>query len=659
MIVSNSRHTTWLSQLSLLLSYFLIFWLFPSHTFSQVAFWQKYFGGTSFDLGQELIVKTDGTLLVAADVYSSDKFMEGNHSTSSDICLFQYSTQNIIFWKKFYGGSGEETLSQLIETRDGGYAFIGTTGSQDGDVRNAKGQLDIWVVKLDDLGTIQWAETFGGTGNDRGFAILETTDGGFLIGGESGSMNGDMLSERHNGLECWLAKLNSRGSIIWERHLGGDANERIVALKEVEREVYTVVGASSSRNGDKGEAFGKKDVWILGVDAVGNIMWQSTVGGEANDDVHDVIIDADGNLLMAGTTFSTSIHIQKQQGKGDAWLLKTTNKGEVIWSRTFGGSRADGGSKVIQTYDGGYLLCGMARSINGDILANNGYYDGWVIKTNEFGAEVWSRTLGYEGKDMLMSVTELNEGGFIGIGFSEELAEGTQLPGHNGNLDIWICNFSDPKRSGVKPFITPPALEGVVYAQGNRKPLEASITLTDNKSLAQLGQARTEADGSFVTLLPTYGLISINVLSPGYLFFGQNLRMDTLQNRRSVARAIQLEPISIGSTLILRNIYFDTGKWDLLTNSFPELERLVSFLELNPRVVIEVSGHTDNTGNKDQKVELSLNRANAVRDYLISKGIDGDRLRVKGYGMYRPIAPNNTYTGRQKNRRVEFMVINM
>ncbi|MEM8900851.1 MAG: OmpA family protein, partial [Bacteroidota bacterium] len=630
--------------------YLIVFFLvLPLLSPAQVAFWQKYFGGSGFDLGQEVIVKEDGTILVAAEAYSSDKFMEGNHSSQSDICLFQYSTQEIIFWKKFYGGSGEESISQLIETKDGGYAFIGTTGSQDGDINRPNGQLDIWVVKLDDLGNIEWAENYGGTGNDRGFAILETSDGGFLIGGESGSMNGNMLSERHNGLECWIAKLNKRGSILWERHIGGDANERIVALKEVTREEYTVVSASSSRNGDKGDAFGKKDVWVLGLDAVGNIMWQSTIGGEANDDVHDVIIDADGNLLMAGTTFSTSIHIQKQQGKGDAWLLKTTNKGEVIWSKTFGGSRADGGSKVIQTYDGGYLLCGMARSINGDVLANNGYYDGWVIKTNAFGTEIWSRTLGYEGKDMLMSVQELPEGGFIGVGFSEQLEEGTQLPGHNGNLDIWLCNFSDPKRSGVKPFITPPALEGIVYAKGSRKPLEASITLTENKTLAQLGKAQTEGDGSFVTLLPTYGLISINVLSPGYLFFGQDLRMDTLQNRRSVERNIQLEPISIGSTLILRNIYFDTGKWDLLSGSFPELERLHSFLELNPRVVIEVSGHTDNTGNKDQKVELSLNRANAVRDYLMSKGIDGDRLRVKGYGMYRPIAPNTSYSGRQKN----------
>ncbi|MEO1452146.1 MAG: OmpA family protein, partial [Bacteroidota bacterium] len=105
------------------------------------------------------------------------------------------------------------------------------------------------------------------------------------------------------------------------------------------------------------------------------------------------------------------------------------------------------------------------------------------------------------------------------------------------------------------------------------------------------------------------------------------------------------------------NIFFETGKWDLLPPSIPEMDRMVAFLELNPRVQIQVSGHTDNTGNKSQKVQLSLNRAESVKGYLREKGIAANRLRTKGYGMYRPIASNNTSAGRRKNRRVEFEVI--
>ncbi|MEL6192219.1 MAG: hypothetical protein AAFR66_09220, partial [Bacteroidota bacterium] len=99
--------------------------IFPLLSSAQVAFWQKYFGGSGFDLGQELIVKEDGTILVAAEAFSSDKFMDGNHSSNSDICLFQYSTQEIIFWKKFYGGSGEESISQLIETNESIASILG------------------------------------------------------------------------------------------------------------------------------------------------------------------------------------------------------------------------------------------------------------------------------------------------------------------------------------------------------------------------------------------------------------------------------------------------------------------------------------------------------------------------------------------------------
>ena len=202
-------------------------------------------------------------------------------------------------------------------------------------------------------------------------------------------------------------------------------------------------------------------------------------------------------------------------------------------------------------------------------------------------------------------------------------------------------------------------LMGRVVAEDTGKPLRADITLTNNLTLDSINGAVSDPeDGRFAFMLPTHGLVSVNVLTQGYLFYGGDILTDTLISENVVEQEIVLKPIRIGSSLILRNIYFDAGKWDLLSTSNAELERLIAFLELNPRVQIQISGHTDNTGNKDDKMALSVNRATAVQKYLRDRGIPEWRLKTKGFGMYRPIANNNTEYGRQQNRRVEFEVIN-
>jgi outer membrane protein OmpA-like peptidoglycan-associated protein len=210
----------------------------------------------------------------------------------------------------------------------------------------------------------------------------------------------------------------------------------------------------------------------------------------------------------------------------------------------------------------------------------------------------------------------------------------------------------------VRAYVTPPLLFGKVLDKKTGEPLSATITLTDNRTLDSLTSATTSDDGSLIMTLPAYGLVSINVLSPGYLFYGRDIRMDTVATTQtSTEQAFRLEPIKPGATLSLDNIYFKTGQWDLLPPSYAELERLIAFLRLNPRVWIQINGHTDNTGNAAEKLQLSLNRAESVRAYLIQRGILPLRLKVKGYGMTRPRASNRTAAGRRANRRVEFEVI--
>ncbi|MEZ4773684.1 MAG: OmpA family protein [Bacteroidia bacterium] len=630
--------------------------------FSQIAFWQKLMGGSNYDRGKSLLMQKDGTMVIAGDVYSTNGLGEGNHSASGDWVIFKYATQEKIFWKYIYGGSGREELSDVIATRDQGFLCVGATDSPDGDVGQNYGGNDVWILKLDPQGRIQWTKVFGGSGDDQGITAIQTEDGGYLVGGESGSVNGTMLSRHHGGLDSWIVRLDKNGEVLWEKHFGGNGNEKVTRIHEMEPGRYIVINSSDSKGQDVKQSLGLKDCWVFEMDDYGQMGWQMSYGGEENDDIHSSLIDIDGGIVMAGTTFSATGHIPEQRGLGDFWLLKIDPKGGgLYWSNTYGGRREEGINDIILANDSNYVVCGMTKSRTGegDIEFNGGYYDGWLAKIDRTGKRLWSRTLGYEGAESMQKVVQLKDGGFLTIGYSQIPRRTVPIGGYKGSADIWMTNFGDPKISSVRPYITPPLLFGVVKDKDTGRFIEAEITLTNNVTLDSItGTTANPDDGSFVLLLPSYGLVSINVVTPGYLFYGQDIRLDTINSETSAELIIELEAIRIGSSLILKNIYFETGKWNLLPESNAELERVVKFMKINPRVHILVSGHTDNTGNTAQKNQLSLNRANAVKNYLLKKGIIDARMKVKGYGMYRPIATNKTPEGRQQNRRVEFEVIN-
>ena len=146
------------------------------------------------------------------------------------------------------------------------------------------------------------------------------------------------------------------------------------------------------------------------------------------------------------------------------------------------------------------------------------------------------------------------------------------------------------------------------------------------------------------------------VSSPGYLYKSLNFNL-TEGKPDPVKIDISLQPVQTGSAVVLKNIFFDYDRYTLRPESFPELDETFKFLNENPRLHIEIGGHTDNTGQDEKNKQLSLNRAKAVADYLIQKGIDPVRLSVKGYGAALPVASNDTDAGRQTNRRIEFRIV--
>lgn len=225
--------------------------------------------------------------------------------------------------------------------------------------------------------------------------------------------------------------------------------------------------------------------------------------------------------------------------------------------------------------------------------------------------------------------------------------------GGYGEMDIY--QFPLPEK--LKPSAVT-YLKGIVFDQSNSQPLEAQFELVDLESKKTVYNSYSNYnDGEFFVCLPAGKDYLLNVSRDGYLFHSENFTLTESKNLAPYKKDIPLTPIVTGVPVVLKNIFFDTDKFDLKEKSTSELEILFTFLNNNPTLKIEISGHTDNRGDKIHNQQLSQNRAKAVYTYLISKGITADRLSYKGYGEDKPIESNDTEDGRALNRRTEFMIV--
>ena len=202
-------------------------------------------------------------------------------------------------------------------------------------------------------------------------------------------------------------------------------------------------------------------------------------------------------------------------------------------------------------------------------------------------------------------------------------------------------------------------LKGVVFDKQTENRLQARFELTDLKHNQVAVQSISDPiDGSFLVCLPANRDYALNVSRPGYLFYSDNFSLTgTRDQARPFLKNIPLQPIKVGETVILKNIFFDTDKYDLKPESYIELEKLLQLLQTNSSLRIEISGHTDSIGSEKHNLGLSQNRAKAVFDYLIAKGISYDRMTYFGFGFSQPIDTNKTETGRANNRRTEFRIV--
>ncbi|KXO00447.1 hypothetical protein LS48_03275 [Aequorivita aquimaris] len=356
-----------------------------------------------------------------------------------------------ILWQRTIGGSGDETLYSIKQTPDGGYIVGGASGSDiSGDKTDASnGFFDIWIVKTDADGNIEWQNSIGGNALDDLHSIELTPDGGFIACGESTSdISGDK-SENSRGLDdYWIVKLDASGNVEWDKTIGGSDSESFPQIR-VSNDSYLISGDSwSNISGDKTEnAIGEDDYWLLKLDLSGNIIWQKTIGGSSYDSFSTMALTHDGGCILGGYSDSNISGNKTENSKGgfDFWIVKLDSSGDIVWDKTIGGSGTDVLNSIVQTLDNGFLLSGRSSSdISGDKTENSeGESDFWIVKLASNGTIEWQNTIGGNDIDQAYSANQTSDSGYIIGGFSRSTISGDKTENGQGNFDCWLVKINN------------------------------------------------------------------------------------------------------------------------------------------------------------------------------------------------------------------------
>lgn len=366
--------------------------------------WARTYGGSNIDVAYDVQPTTDGGFIVTG-------YTRSYGAAGHNLWLFKTGPDGQLEWNLAFGGSNDDEGQAVCQTSDGGYAAAGFTQSY------GSGGKDVWLVKVDSLGTQQWTRSFGGSSDEEAYGLRETSDGGLVIAGATSSYGA-------GSRDMWLIKTDASGNLTWSRTFGGFGSDGAWSVRQTADSGYILAGWTFSYGpGAVGNA------WLVKADSLGTMQWQQYFGGTGVDRAYEAVPTTDGGYVLAGYTDSYGA------GLYDAYVVKAQSNGTGQWSESYGGTGRDYAYDLVVTPDGGSLAAGSTLSFGA------GGDDIYLVRTDASGGLDWYMTYGGTASDVAYAIANVPDGGYIVAGHT--LSSGA------GVHDAWLIRLAPEGESSV------------------------------------------------------------------------------------------------------------------------------------------------------------------------------------------------------------------
>ena len=362
------------------------FWLIK-YNFNGEQEWQKVYGGSSDDRGYDIILSNDNNMVIFGSSKSADGDVSSNAGSNDFWIAKISNSGAIIWEKSLgYNGSDNGySVIQTIDNGYLLLGVLDVTAS-DGEGNNRISSYrhaggDYWAVKLDSNGILEWSRYFGGNFTDTSYAACQTQGGDYIIIGSSDSNDID-ISNNKGTYDFWIIKISSEGNLIWEKSYGGSEIDEALDITPTTDGNFIVCGNTRSNNIDVSSNNGAADIWILKITPNGEILWGKTYGGNSFEAAKSVHQTTDNGFIIAGNSRSDNNDLTKNNGQNDGWIFKINQDGILQWQTSIGGSNIDLLMDSTQLQDGSIVAVGNTSSSDLDISENKGFTDLLLIRLN-------------------------------------------------------------------------------------------------------------------------------------------------------------------------------------------------------------------------------------------------------------------------------------
>ncbi len=594
--------------------------------------WDKILGGKDWDNASAVKQTIDGDFIVVG--YTKEK-----GAGEKDLWILKIDKKGEIIWERVYGNMGNDEALSVQNTTDGGYIIAGYTVSFEADIKdgwllkvdrngNLPGSMEV------KSGTYQYASgmayshiwniTYGSKDNEKVLCSAGTPDNGYILAGYSAvgkyegrealiikiNRKGDqqwskvykwgrenqvnallrnkdnryigvgyVISEDKDNSDIWVFEFNNKGEIVWNKIIGGEAEEKANAVCQTEDGGYMIAGFIHSKED------GEQDMWIIKLDKKGKMIWEKKFNGKGDDEAFSILPAGGDQYIVAGNTFS------KEEAQSDIWILKLAPDGEIVREMTYGGIKNDGVYSMQRTSRGGYIAAGYTRSEKGDS-------DFLIIRLSRNGNIIWSETYSRSMYDAAWCITQTKEEGFI--------AAGTTLSKGAGGRDIWILRLDgDGKMIWNK-----------TYGKMGKESVSSIYQTPDNRFILS-GSTSSKREGKDDFLVIKFQ--EEKGRNELYIVTDPPLAKIYLNNEfRGLSPVELLITNRITNNLIIRKEnYYDTNA-DIITGSINN-DRLFYKLRMKAGIlsVISLDSDVNLTIDRDQKRVIKQNR---TTDILLKQG---------------------------------------